>query len=281
MAGASASIAIVAPASRLPEDAAARVEALARDLYGARATLAFHPQCFLACGHFAGDDATRGRAFLEAANDPGFDAVWFARGGYGSCRLDEAVFSSLNAAARRKVYFGYSDAGFLLARMARDGVGRSVHGPMPSDIRREGGEAAVARALSWLVERRSEALDPAAGDGAYAFNLTVLSNLLGAPAEPDFAGAALFLEDVDEPHYRIDRTLYHVTASGNVRRCAGIRLGRVSRIPDNDPPFERTVREIVEYWCARAGVPFLGDADIGHDVDNKVVPFPISHSSHA
>ena len=61
-----------------------------------------HPQCFLEAGHFAGTDAERAAAFLEFANDPGFDAIWFARGGYGSNRILDSVMSQLNAAARAK-----------------------------------------------------------------------------------------------------------------------------------------------------------------------------------
>lgn len=270
------SIAIVAPANRLSPEAAARVSDLAGANFGDRVNLTFHPQCFLSAGHFAGSDAERTQALLAVANDAAFDAVWFARGGYGSCRIEDALFGALNRAAHLKDYLGYSDMGFLLARLAREGVGRSVHGPMPADINREGGEAAVLRALAWLVDRDAAALEPSwrVDQPAYAFNLTVLAALLGTPAEPSFSNAVLMIEDVDEHHYRIDRALFRVTASENVRRCAGIRLGRVSRIPPNDPPFEKTVAEIVEYWCARAKIPFLGTADIGHDPANRVVPFP-------
>ncbi len=266
-------IAVVAPANRLNQEAAVRVAALARDAYGDRLTLDFHPQCFLSSGHFAGDDAARSAAFLEAANDPANEALWFARGGYGSGRLDERLFSKLNNHARAKTYLGFSDMGFLLARLHRDGIGRPVHGPMVSDINRERGEAAVMRSLAFLVDGDEVGVAPGSGR-RFAFNLTVLSNLLGTPAEPDFSGAEILLEDVDEQHYRIDRSLLHVTASANVRNAVGLRMGRFSRIPDNDPPFEKSVEEIIRYWCDRARIPFLGAADIGHDVDNKLVPFP-------
>ena len=72
-------------------------------------------------GHFAGDDATRTQAFLEVANDETYDAVWCARGGYGSCRVAEAVIRGLTEAARHKAYVGYSDAGTLLAGLYRAG----------------------------------------------------------------------------------------------------------------------------------------------------------------
>lgn len=276
MAKAARSIAVVAPANRLPPEAAERTAALAAAAYGERVRISFHPQCFLSDGHFAGPDAERSKAFLEVANDPSFDAVWFARGGYGSCRLDDALFGKLNRAAHVKDYLGYSDMGFLLARLAREGVGRSVHGPMPSDALRDGGEAAVARSLAWLVDRDPAGLEPSwRADARYfAFNLTVLGNLLGTAAEPNLADAVVMIEDVDEHLYRIDRTLFHATSSENLRACAGIRLGRIRKTPPNDPPFGKTETEIVEYWCGRAGIPFLGGADVGHDADNKIVPYP-------
>ncbi len=107
-----------------------------------------------------------------------------------------------------------------------------------------------------------------------AFNLTVLSNLLGTPIEPDFAGIDLILEDVGEHHYRLDRTMFHLTGSANVRQVRRIRLGRVSDIPDNDHDFGHDAQAIVADWCARSGIDFGGEAAIGHDCANRVVPFP-------
>ncbi|MBB5519306.1 LD-carboxypeptidase [Amphiplicatus metriothermophilus] len=269
-------IAVVAPASRVAPETAEKTRALAARLYGAAAPeIHFHPQCFLSDGHFAGSDAARSAAFLEAANDPAFDAVWFGRGGYGSCRLDAALYGALNGSARKKVYLGYSDLGVVLARLYREGIGRPVHGPMPSDVNRPGGEAALARALKFLVENDAETLEPAARDGkkVLAFNIAVLSSILGTAHEPDFCGHVLMLEEVSEYMYRIDRALFHVTSSAHVRRAAGIMLGRCSDIPENDVDFGRTEEEICRHWCARAGIAYLGRADIGHDADNKVVPF--------
>ena len=81
----------------------------------------------------------------------------------------------------------------------------------------------------------------------------MLSCLLGTPLEPDFAGADLLIEEVSEHHYRIDRLMFHVTASANVRGAARIRLGRVSDIPENDPEFGSDEAAIVADWCAPIG----------------------------
>jgi muramoyltetrapeptide carboxypeptidase len=269
-------IGIVAPASRLDPALAERTVALARELYPGRAIeLRFHPQCFLSSGHFAGDDETRAQAFLEVANDESIDALWFARGGYGSGRLGERVLAGLTAAAARKTYLGYSDAGALLAALYIRGFESLAHGPMPADLRREGGAAAVERALAFLVERAPSALEPtvSAGGLTAAFNITVLSHLIGTPWQPDLTGHVLMLEEVSEQVYRIDRALMHITANPAVRRVAGIRLGRCSAIPPNDPDFGETPERVIRHWCAVSGIPYLGPADIGHDIDNKVVPF--------
>lgn len=272
-------IGVVAPASRMSPDVATHVPALAERLYPEQTPeIVFHPQCFASRGHFAGDDETRARAFLDFANDESYDAIWVARGGYGSCRIAESIVSRLTQSSRRKVYLGYSDAGMLLAGLYRAGFTAVAHGPVAQDILRDGGDAAAARALAWMVDRAPETLEPTV-DGAKktaAFNMTVLSHLLGTPLEPDLAGHLLMLEEVGEAMYRIDRSLFHITSSANVRRVAGIMLGRCSNITPNEPDFGMDEEEIVQYWCETAGIPWLGRADIGHDVNNKIVPFGLS-----
>ncbi len=269
-------IGIVAPASRIEPALAERIVDLARRLYPDRPPeLRFHPQCFLSAGHFAGDDDDRAHAFLQVANDPEVGAVWFARGGYGSGRLAERVLAGLTPAAVSKIYLGYSDLGALMAALYTRGFRGLAHGPMPADLRRDGGETAVARALSYLVARAPDTLEPSvslAGATA-AFNITVLSHLVGTPWQPDLTGHVLMLEEVSEHMYRIDRALWHITANPGIRRVAGIRLGRCSAIPPNEPDFGQTADQVVRHWCEVSGIPYLGPADIGHDADNKVVPF--------
>jgi muramoyltetrapeptide carboxypeptidase len=84
----------------------------------------------------------------------------------------------------------------------------------------------------------------------------------------------LLIEDVGEHLYRIDRSMFHVTATPAIRSVRAIRLGRVTDILPNDPDFAGDEASIVEHWCKRSGIPFGGRADIGHDVRNRVVPFP-------
>ncbi len=269
-------IGIVAPGSRIDETIAAEVKKLAAAYYPAQGVdLVFHPQCFLSAGHFAGNDGARAQAFAEFANDDSFDALWFARGGYGSCRLIDELLSDLTDAAKTKTYLGYSDTGAILAALYKRGCGHLAHGPMPADIARPGGEEAVKRALAYLVDRAPESIERtiAPTKKTAAFNITILSQLLGTPYQPDLTNHILMLEDVSEQMYRIDRALFHITSNPEIRKVAGIMMGRCGDIPPNDPDFGQTEEDVAKHWCAHAGIPYLGRADIGHDVANKVVPF--------
>ena len=275
-------IAVVAPSNMLPVDVPGRVIALAQARFGERAPeIIFHQQCFLSAGHFAGPDKAREDALVEVANDSTVDAVWFARGGYGANRIAENAIARMGPAARRKPFLGYSDAGFILAGLLKKRIGKPVHAPMPIDINRVGGDDAVARSLEWLILHNAPHhrfyfgdLNLDAGVGKYAaFNLMVFSQLLGTSLQPRLTGRTLMLEEVDEALYAIDRGFFHVTSNPGVRKCAGIMLGRCAPITPNDPVFGIDEEAIVRHWCSVSGISYLGRADIGHDAQNKVVPF--------
>jgi muramoyltetrapeptide carboxypeptidase len=268
-------IGIVNASSRFDPDRGVAIQAwFAENLPDGAITAVIHPASYGKHGHFGGDDRSRAEAFVEFANDPRLDAIWFARGGYGACRIAEAVLPRLNAAARKKRYLGYSDAGSLLALLYRHGIGRVAHGPMASDAVRN--DATAWRALNWLKSGDAASWEPSLHDDprpAVAFNLSILDALVGTALEPDLTGHVLMLEDVSEPMYRIDRMMFHLTGQASIRKVAGIRMGRVSNVVANDPDFGLTAEEIARYWCDRSGIPYLGAADIGHDRANKVVPF--------
>jgi muramoyltetrapeptide carboxypeptidase len=263
-------IAICAPSTPITRDVVARVTALAAAEFP-ELELQFHEQCFAERGHFAGSDRLRLDVLLECANDPAIDAVWFAKGGYGANRIAAQALAGLGDDARGKTFLGYSDCGYLLAGLYRGGIGYPVHGPMPVDIRREGGEAAVRRALAWFAGD-AHGLEPSLdGRPTVAFNLITLAMLCGTELMPMLADHVVMVEEVAEHLYAVDRLFFHVTQ--HLRGIAGLRLGRVSAVPENDRPFGASAEQIALDWCERAGIPFLGAADIGHDADNRIVPF--------
>src|SRR3546814_14742374 len=135
---------------------------------------------------------------------------------------------------------GYSDAGTLLAALYARGIGRQFHGPMPVDIVREGGEAAVVRALRWLVDQDDESLEAsvrATDKPVAAFNLPILSHLMGTPWLPDLSGHVLLLEVGGEYVSRIDRALAQVTSRPAVRVSSGNRPCPFSNHTPNEPRF--------------------------------------------
>ncbi|MDT0508645.1 LD-carboxypeptidase [Novosphingobium sp. MMS21-SN21R] len=269
-------IAICAPSTPFSREDAARVSALAEAEF-ADLQLIFHDQCFATEGHFAGPDAVRLAAFVECANDPEFDAVWFVRGGYGASRIAVDALPLLGPSAHEKQYLGYSDAGTLLGLLYRAKIGLPVHAPMPTDIRRAGGEAAVRRTLGYLAGSH-EGLEPSL-DGrtpAAAFNLMTLAMLCGTSLMPDLSGHVVMVEEVAEYHYAVDRLLFHVTGCLASAGIAGLRLGRVSDVPENDRPFGCDAEAMARHWCGKTGIAFLGAGDIGHDIDNKIVPFGLA-----
>lgn len=267
-------IGIVAPAAPITADDAEAVTALAR-LTHPGVELVIADQCFATHGHFAGSDDLRRNALVAMANRPDIDAIWFARGGYGACRIAEDAVAAMQPVARGKAFLGFSDQGNILAALYRDGFDHVAHGPLLADMRREGGDAAVTRALDWLVSRDPALVDASiqAGERVVAFNLITLSMLLGTPLEPDLAGHVLMVEEVSEHLYAFDRAMFHVTTVLASRGLAGLRLGRVSAVPENDRPFGMKPADIAQHWCSKNGIAWLGRADIGHDADNKIVPF--------
>lgn len=267
-------IAICAPSRSITHEDVARVIALSEEFSGLE--LHFHPQCFFEHGHFAGTDRQRLEALVECANDPAFDAVWFARGGYGANRIAEDALARFDHAAQDKAFLGYSDGGYLLGGLYRQRIGRPIHAPMPTDIRRAGGEAALRRVLGFMAGENA-GLEPGLDDRpTVAFNLITLAMLCGTPLMPGLAGHVVLVEEVSEHDYSVDRLFFHATA--HLGAIAGLRLGRISDVPLNEVEFGQNAEEIARYWCARHSIPYLGRADIGHDAANTIVPFGLARS---
>lgn len=271
-------IAICAPATPITRDHAQALVALVATEFPQH-DLFIHEQCFATEGHFAGPDEVRLAALLDCANDPAFDAVWFAKGGYGSNRIAGQVIAGMNHAAHAKTYAGFSDMGYLLGALYRAGIGRPVHAPMPVSVQSEAGKDAVRRVLRWF-DGDGAGLEPSLDSRpAAAFNLMTLAMLCGTELMPDLTGHVVMVEEVSEHLYAIDRLFFHVTA--HLRGIAGLRLGRISDVPENDRPFGASPDEIARYWCARRDIPFLGAADIGHDPANRIVPFGLARGAAA
>ncbi|MBW4578123.1 MAG: LD-carboxypeptidase [Tildeniella nuda ZEHNDER 1965/U140] len=227
-------------------------------------------------GYLAGTDVDRRQQLLTALNDPDCRGILCARGGYGGARLLEDWSWK---GSDPKWLIGFSDITSLLMSLSLQGIS-GVHAPLLTTLTAEP-EWSVQRLFDW-VEGRS--LPPLQGTGwgggqtaglLLPVNLTVATNLLGTPVQPDFADTILALEDVGEAPYRIDRMLTQWRLCGALKHVKGIALGRFSQCdpPANIPSF--TVAEVLRDRLGDLGIPIVSELPFGHDGANAALPVGI------
>ena len=286
-----ARVALIAPSAVLLErDDLARGVELCRAL-GFVAALGGHAGA--RHGYLAGTDDQRLADLNAALGDDTVDAVWCLQGGFGTTRiLDRVDF----AAIRRwpKPVIGYSDITALLNAIALEAGVIAFHGPFACDpftafTRRHfervlcvdqpagAGERPPASAAV-LVPRHGRilALSGGVAEGRLVGgNLTLLQALLGTPFQPDFAGAILFLEDVHEDLYRVDRMLAHLRLSGALGGLAGVAVGCFTEMKRQTAGGALAFDEVIETYFGPLGIPVAHGFPIGHIEDQWTLPLGV------
>jgi muramoyltetrapeptide carboxypeptidase len=165
--------------------------------------------------------------------------------------------------------------GYMLAALYRARIGQCAHGPMASSAASSNGPEAARRVLRWFSGDNSGVEPSLDGETPVAaFNLITLAMCVGTPLMPDLSGHVVMVEEVSEHVYAIDRLFFHL--AGTLPRLAGLKLGDVTDVPENHVEFGQSLEDIAQFWCARAGIPYLGRAAIGHTSANRVVPFGLA-----
>jgi muramoyltetrapeptide carboxypeptidase len=231
--------------------------------------------------YLAAPDAQRLSDLQDAFNDDTIDAVWALRGGYGTTRILQQLDVS-RLQSRPKAFIGFSDNTAVHALLAARGI-VSFHGPHPgSDFPAET-EAAFRSILfraapaGVLPLRVADPLPrPLVGGAAEAplvgGNLALLAALCGTPANISARGHILFVEDVGEPAYRVDRLFVQLRDAGVLAGIRGLALGRFSNTPDEqDDDVECLLREFAE----ALNVPAVLDLPIGHVQHNWTLPIGV------
>jgi muramoyltetrapeptide carboxypeptidase len=245
-------------------------------------------------GYLAGDDATRAEELMAAFSDRETAAVWCARGGYGVARLlDRLDFDVVRR--NPKIFVGFSDISILhVVIQQRAGV-VTFHGPnlqdgfgKPDDMP-TANEAALWQALMGT--------GPQSADGGYTLdlssveplelrtitrgtasgrltggNLAVICGLMGTPYEIATAGRILFLEDISERVYRIDRYLSQLMLAGKLQAAAGILLGTFSYNDDDPSDSQQAVAALLDEYGRRLEFPVLAGFPAGHAQYNLTLP---------
>jgi muramoyltetrapeptide carboxypeptidase len=230
--------------------------------------------------YFAGTDEQRLGDLNSALRDDSIDAVWCLRGGYGAMRLLDGVdYAALER--RPKTVIGYSDITALHCAIATRAHLGSIHGPtartkltafaeqsLRAAATRSGDPCGVAPNAQTIVKGRARGR-------LIGGNLALLVAVHGTPFEPDYDGAVLVLEDVNEAAYRIERMLLQLRLSGALQRCAAIAYGsftKTGETEDKNLGGDRTVDEVLREAAEAAGVPTLCGIPMGHVSDQWSLP---------
>lgn len=267
-------VAIVAPAGKLPEKGIDRAIAilkswglevvLGRNVYGQH-------------GYFSGTDVERLADLHNALEDPTIAAVLFARGGYGVTR----ILDQINLEVFRqtpKWLIGFSDITALHLRLLQEEI-LSVHGDVGTTLGLAEDSAAALKDLLFegkstivgtesLHEGKSEA--PITGG-----NLSLLVDSLGTPTEVNTENRILFIEEIEEKTYRIDRMLHQLKRAGKLDNLAGLVIGHFTNVTDGSTPFGSTWKDCFMQLLEGYNYPVSFSFPIGHEPRN----YPILHGA--
>ncbi len=271
-------IALVAPASSVKK--ASQVQQLVAHIHSWGLEAKVFPHVFASHHHFAGTDAQRQKDLQDAIQDESIQAIWFVWGGYGCVRIMDTIdFSSL--VQHPKWLIGFSDITNIHAKMHALGL-ESVHGMMATiagSLVPESRSLASVKAILLEQPRTVTWQNNAYNKGLkmrgslVGGNLCIVASLLGSPTAIDTKHKILFLEEVAEYDYKIDRMLRSLERAGMFEDCAGLLLGSFNHIPENDPPFGASLEEIVLEVVKNYDFPVFFDFPAGHITENEAMVF--------
>ena len=278
-----ARVAVVAPAGVFHPDRTAAGCALAA---GWGLDLIMAPNAGARTRYLAGTVAQRTADLVWALTAPDIDAVWFARGGYGTAQC--LVGIPWGEVAPDRLVIGFSDATALFTAMLGMGVGRPVHGPVLNALAALNDPASQAALRALLMDGEGARLpgEQVAGPEAEVVgpvvggNLAVLASLAGTRFAARSYGAILLLEDVGEAPYRLDRTLSQLLASGALDGVRGVALGEFSgcRAPEGA---DWAVQDVLVDLLAPLGVPVVAGLPVGHGPTNYALRLGAPGRLHA
>jgi muramoyltetrapeptide carboxypeptidase len=228
-------------------------------------------------GYFSGTDEQRARDLNRFFRDASIDGILAVRGGWGCARILPLLdFDAIRE--NPKVYCGFSDNTTLHHALHAYANLISFHGPNGNsewtDLTRKSFKKVVMDGdLPVYKSNRSvKTLVPGHADGRLlGGNLTILTTTLGTPYQPDTKDAILFVEDIGEPVYKIDRMLTHLRKAGLLNEISGFMFGGCTNCPETGGA-NFTMEQVLRDHLVPLGIPVITGVDISHDPDNFTVP---------
>lgn len=233
---------------------------------------------------FAGTDEERAADLQQQINDPSINAIWCAKGGYGSIRiLDLMDFSMLKT--QPKWIIGYSDVTAIHLHLQSLGIA-SLHAQMASGI--ESKSASTSEELKNVIfgyklqieyaSTHSNQVNGEVKAEILGGNLSVLYSAIGSKSMPSFKNKILFIEDLDEYLYHIDRMMQNLKRSGLLNQISGLIVGGMTGMNDNTIPFGKTAEEIIYEAVKDLNIPVAFNFPAGHLETN--LPLIFGKSAH-
>lgn len=226
---------------------------------------------------FAGNDDLRAADLQQMLDNPQIKAIFFARGGYGSVRIiDKIDFSSF--VKNPKWLVGYSDMTVFHCHSNKNLGVETLHATMPINFADNsiesldslfnilGGFNSDISILNFNLNKNGKAKGQLIGG-----NLSVLYSLLGSRSFPDLKNKILFIEDLDEYLYHIDRMMMALKRAGAMDNLAGLLIGGITKMNDNEIPFGKTAEEIIRNHVDEYDFPVAFGLPVGHIDDNRAL----------
>lgn len=228
---------------------------------------------------FAGTDNIRANDFQLMLDNPEIKAIFSARGGYGSSRLLDSIdFTAFQKSPKWVV--GFSDITAVLSHIRTLNI-ESLHATMPKLFLQEGGgeysleslrKILFGEALNYEVNSQEINRLGIAKGKLIGGNLAILSHIFGSKSDINYDGKILFLEDVNEYLYSIDRMMIQLKRAGKLKNLAGLIVGHFSDCQDNNVPFGKTANEIIQEAVAEYDFPVCYGFPVGHEPENWAMP---------
>lgn len=230
-----------------------------------------------AADQYAGDDALRVKDFQEMLDNSDIKAIWCARGGYGTVRIiDQLDFYKF--VKYPKWIVGYSDVTVLHSHLHKIGF-QTIHGTMPVSVENNTAFAKASLKKALLGELPSiqvKTLHPSNRNGMaegtlVGGNLSMLYSMCGSSSSLDTEGKILFIEDLDEYLYHVDRMIMNLKRNGMLDHLAGLIVGGMTKMHDNTIPFGKSAQEIILDAVGECDYPVVFDFPAGHLDDNRAL----------
>lgn len=266
-------VAIICTARKFfPEDAKPAIELL--ESWGLKAKLG--RTIGLDSCQLGGTDIERAADLQEQMDDPTVKAIWCARGGYGTVRIIDKV-DFTNFKKNPKWIMGFSDVTVLHSHLNTLGVA-SLHSIMPFTVPRAPEEvketlrkALFGELIAYEVPSASYNRNGKAKGELVGGNISILYSLLGSKSSIDTKDKILYIEDLDEYLYHIDRMMYNIKRNGYFDQVKGIIVGSLSDMHDNEIPFGQNAVQIINTITEEYNIPVAFDFPAGHQKDNRTL----------